>query len=211
MLRVPGREPGPLRAVLAHKDEIGALVKRIGDDGAAVLPDARRRPSRGSGARGRSTCSAATRRCSGVLSFGARHVSEESPQRKQLDDTPLRWRDAWVETKLSAGGAGRGGRRAGLAGRAHPRAQAAGAAGRRRRVRRRLRARRPGRGGRAAAARRAAASPLPRRRARVHRPRGDRLPRRPVVRAADRRRGAGRARGGAGRRRSTASSRGRTR
>ena len=26
VLRVEGREPGPLRSVLAHKDEIGALV-----------------------------------------------------------------------------------------------------------------------------------------------------------------------------------------
>src|SRR5256885_14081048 len=33
VLRVEGREPGPVRAVLAHKDEIGALVKRGGDRG----------------------------------------------------------------------------------------------------------------------------------------------------------------------------------
>ena len=35
----------------------------------------------------------------GVLSFGSRHVSEASPQRAQLDDKPVRWRDVWVETK----------------------------------------------------------------------------------------------------------------
>jgi len=38
----------------------------------------------------------------GVLSFGSRHVSDESPQRKQLDDTPVKWKDAWIETKLSS-------------------------------------------------------------------------------------------------------------
>ena len=81
VLRVPGREPGPLRAVLAHKDEIGALVKRVGDDGrlyCQTLGDAH--PwIWGEGpvdVLGRHTP------VLGVLSFGARHVSEESPKRK---------------------------------------------------------------------------------------------------------------------------------
>ena len=60
----------------------------------------------------------------GVLSFGARHVSEESPQRKQLDDTPLRWRDVWVETKLAPAALAEAGVVPGIARRADPRAQA---------------------------------------------------------------------------------------
>ena len=35
----------------------------------------------------------------GVLSFGSRHVSHESPQKVRQDEAPLRWQDAWVETK----------------------------------------------------------------------------------------------------------------
>ena len=33
VLRIAGREPGPVRAVLAHKDEIGAMVKRVEERG----------------------------------------------------------------------------------------------------------------------------------------------------------------------------------
>jgi putative aminopeptidase FrvX len=100
VLRVAGRESGPMRAVLAHKDEIGALVKRIGDDGrlhCQTLGDAH------PWIWGEGPVDVLGRHASvlGVLSFGARHVSEESPQRKQLDDAPLRWRDVWVETKLT--------------------------------------------------------------------------------------------------------------
>jgi len=100
--RAEGREPGPLVALLAHKDEIAAVVKRVEDDGRvrliglgdahpwvwgeaplALLGDHREVPA--------------------VLSFGSRHVSEESPQRAQLGDDPVRWRDIWAETKCSAG------------------------------------------------------------------------------------------------------------
>jgi putative aminopeptidase FrvX len=100
VVRLAGREPGPLRAVLAHKDEIGALVKRVGENGrlhCQTLGDAH------PWIWGEGPVDVLGRNESivGVLSFGARHVSEESPQRKQLDDTPLRWRDAWVETKRS--------------------------------------------------------------------------------------------------------------
>ena len=38
---------------------------------------------------------------SGILSFGSRHVSHESPQKAQQEDLPLTWQDAWVETKCS--------------------------------------------------------------------------------------------------------------
>ena len=38
----------------------------------------------------------------GVLSFGSRHVSDESDQKRQQEQPGVRWRDAWVETKLDA-------------------------------------------------------------------------------------------------------------
>src|SRR5690348_3998866 len=86
-------------ALLAHKDEIGGLVKRVEEGGrliAQTLGDAHpwiwgEGPVEVLGRSGTVL---------GVLSFGARHVSDESPQRKQLDDTPVKWKDAWIETKL---------------------------------------------------------------------------------------------------------------
>ena len=37
----------------------------------------------------------------GVLSFGSRHISDESPHKEQTEKA-VRWRDAWVETMLDA-------------------------------------------------------------------------------------------------------------
>ncbi len=42
----------------------------------------------------------------GVLSFGSRHISDESPNKEQTEKA-VRWRDAWVETMLDDDGAGR--------------------------------------------------------------------------------------------------------
>jgi putative aminopeptidase FrvX len=101
ILRFEGREPGPPRAVLAHKDEIGAIVKRIDEDG-------RLRIGKLGGSfpwiwgegpvdvLGRHTTVA------GVMSFGSRHVSAESPHKEQQNAAQVRWQDAWVETKLDA-------------------------------------------------------------------------------------------------------------
>jgi putative aminopeptidase FrvX len=88
-------------ALLAHKDEIGGIVKRVEEDGrlrAQTLGDAHpwiwgEGPVEVLGRAGTVL---------GVLSFGARHVSDESPQRTQLDDAPVKWKDAWIETKLGA-------------------------------------------------------------------------------------------------------------
>jgi putative aminopeptidase FrvX len=99
VLRVEGREPGPVRAVLAHKDEIGAMVKRIEERG-------RLRVGKLGGSFpwvwGEGPVDVLGRHATvpGVLSFGARHVSKESAQREQQDSTGVRWQDAWVETKL---------------------------------------------------------------------------------------------------------------
>ena len=100
VLRVDGGEPGPLRAVLAHKDEIGALVKRVGDRGElAVNKLGGSFPwVWGEGpvdVLGRHTA------IPGVLSFGSRHITDESDHKRQQTEAGVRWRDAWVETKLT--------------------------------------------------------------------------------------------------------------
>jgi putative aminopeptidase FrvX len=101
ILMLPGRDPAAAKvALLAHKDEIGGLVKRVEENGrlvAQTLGDAH------PWVWGEGPVEVLGRyeTVTGVLSFGARHVSDESPQRKQLDDTPVKWKDAWIETKLS--------------------------------------------------------------------------------------------------------------
>jgi putative aminopeptidase FrvX len=113
VLRIAGSGERPAVAVAAHKDEIATVVRRVEADGRCrvrglgdthpwvwgetpleLLGDVETVP--------------------GVLSFGARHVSEESAQRKQVDGKePLRWEDAWVETRRSAGELAAAGVRAG--------------------------------------------------------------------------------------------------
>ncbi|MHC5722338.1 MAG: M42 family peptidase, partial [Nostoc sp.] len=39
---------------------------------------------------------------SGILSFGSRHVSHESPQKVHQEDTTVKWENAWIETKLTS-------------------------------------------------------------------------------------------------------------
>jgi putative aminopeptidase FrvX len=97
VLRIEGREPGPLRAVLAHKDEIGAMVKRV--EGAAGCAGKLGGSFPWVWGEGRSTCSAATRRLPACCRSGPPRV-KESPQREQQDSAGVRWQDAWVETKL---------------------------------------------------------------------------------------------------------------
>src|SRR3954454_7267623 len=102
VLRLGGAGDGDgMAALLAHKDEIGGLIKRVEPDGrliAQTLGDAH------PWIWGEGPVEVLGRHDTvlGVLSFGARHVSDESPQRKQLDDAPVKWKDAWIETKLSA-------------------------------------------------------------------------------------------------------------
>ena len=96
---IPGRNPGAI-AITAHKDEIGAIVKSLGEDGQVEV-----RKLGGSFpwvyGEGVVDLLGDNATISGILSFGSRHVSHESPQKVQQEDTPVRWEDAWIETKCT--------------------------------------------------------------------------------------------------------------
>jgi putative aminopeptidase FrvX len=98
--KVAGRGGGAL-AITAHKDEIGAIVTELQDGGRVRV-----RKLGGSFpwvyGEGVVDLLGDARCISGVLSFGSRHVSHASPQFAQKDSAPLRWVDAWIETKLTA-------------------------------------------------------------------------------------------------------------
>lgn len=96
VVRIPGRDSGELVAILAHKDEIGAMVKRIDDGGRLAV-------SKVGGSfpwvwgEGPVDVLGDRDQLTGVLSFGSRHISDESPDKEQTEKA-VRWRDAWVET-----------------------------------------------------------------------------------------------------------------
>lgn len=98
--KIPGQDPTRAIAITAHKDEIGMMVKSIGDDGCLQV---RRLGGSFPWVYGEGVVDILgdEQVVSGILSFGSRHVSHESPQKAQQSDTPLRWEDAWVETKCS--------------------------------------------------------------------------------------------------------------
>jgi putative aminopeptidase FrvX len=97
--KIPGSGGGSL-GITAHKDEIGTIVTDVSEDGRVKV-----RKLGGSfpwvygegvvDLLGEHAC------VSGVLSFGSRHVSHASPQFVHKESAPLRWSDAWVETKLT--------------------------------------------------------------------------------------------------------------
>jgi putative aminopeptidase FrvX len=97
--KIPGSGGGKL-AITAHKDEIGAIVTEVADEGCVKVRKL-------GGAfpwvygEGIVDLLGDARLVSGVLSFGSRHVSHVSPQFAHKESAPLRWADAWVETKLS--------------------------------------------------------------------------------------------------------------
>src|SRR5262245_15940532 len=97
---IPGCGGGKL-AITAHKDEIGAIVTAVRDEG-------RLRVRKLGGSfpwvygEGVVDLLGDNNSVSGILSFGSRHVSHASPQYAHKDSAPLRWSDAWVETKLTA-------------------------------------------------------------------------------------------------------------
>ncbi|MEO1636158.1 MAG: M42 family peptidase, partial [Cyanobacteria bacterium J06631_9] len=87
-------------AITAHKDEIGGIVKRLGPNGKVSV--------RALGGaypwvygEGIVDLLGDYETVSGVLSFGSRHVSHESPQKALQEGKSVEWQNAWVETKLS--------------------------------------------------------------------------------------------------------------
>ncbi|HCF27263.1 MAG TPA: peptidase M42 [Cyanobacteria bacterium UBA11049] len=97
--KIPGRGAGAI-AITAHKDEIGAIVKSINDEGQVEV-----RKLGGSFpwvyGEGVVDLLGDNQTITGILSFGSRHVSHESPQKVQQEDKPVRWEDAWIETKCT--------------------------------------------------------------------------------------------------------------
>lgn len=87
-------------AITAHKDEIGSLVKSIDKHGCLSV-----RKLGGSFpwvyGEGVVDILADTGTLPGILSFGSRHVSHESPQKSFQEKQALHWEDAWIETGLS--------------------------------------------------------------------------------------------------------------
>ncbi len=85
-------------AITAHKDEIGGMVKGLYADGRVQV---RALGGAFPWVYGEGIVDLLGDRAvlPGVLSFGSRHVSHESPQKLRQDEAPLRWQDAWVETK----------------------------------------------------------------------------------------------------------------
>ena len=98
--RIPGQNPQRAIAITAHKDEIGAIIKNIDEDGCL---DVRRLGGSFPWVYGEGVVDIIgdLETISGILSFGSRHVSHESPQQALQDNAPLKWENAWVETKRS--------------------------------------------------------------------------------------------------------------
>ncbi|MEH2061631.1 MAG: M42 family peptidase [Nostoc sp.] len=108
--KIPGKSPDramsndkplPVYAITAHKDEIGAIVKSLGDEGRVKV-------SKLGGSfpwvygEGVVDLLGDNETINGILSFGSRHVSHESPQKVQQEDTTVKWENAWIETKLTS-------------------------------------------------------------------------------------------------------------
>ncbi|MEJ1934519.1 M42 family metallopeptidase [Nostoc sp. NIES-2111] len=96
--KIPGKNSARAIAITAHKDEIGAIVKNIGDVGKVEV---RKLGGAFPWVYGEGVVDLLgdNETISGILSFGSRHVSHESPQKVQQEDTVVKWENAWIETK----------------------------------------------------------------------------------------------------------------
>lgn len=110
--KIPGRDPNRAIAITAHKDEIGMVVKSLYSDGRLSV-----RNLGGSypWIYGEGVVDVLGDRAtlSGILSFGSRHVSHESPQKAQQETRPVTWDTAWIETKRTPAELAEAGIRAG--------------------------------------------------------------------------------------------------
>ncbi|BAZ68744.1 peptidase M42 family protein [Fischerella sp. NIES-4106] len=98
--KIPGKNPDRAIAITAHKDEIGGIVKTIGEQGRVEV---RKLGGAFPWVYGEGVVDLLgdNATISGILSFGSRHVSHESPQKIQQEDTPVKWEDIWIETKCT--------------------------------------------------------------------------------------------------------------
>ncbi|MBW4574915.1 MAG: M42 family peptidase [Aphanothece sp. CMT-3BRIN-NPC111] len=98
--KISGRDSQRAIAITAHKDEIGAIVKTVGTEGRVEV---RRLGGSFPWVYGEGVVDLLgdSQIISGILSFGSRHVSHESPQKAQQEDTAVRWENAWIETKCT--------------------------------------------------------------------------------------------------------------
>jgi putative aminopeptidase FrvX len=98
--KIPGRSSEQSIAITAHKDEIGGIVKAIGEAGRVEV---RRLGGAFPWVYGEGVVDLLgdKQTISGILSFGSRHVSHESPQKSQQENKPVRWENAWIETKCT--------------------------------------------------------------------------------------------------------------
>ena len=96
--KIPGQDASRKIAITGHKDEIGAIVKLIEPNGCLRI-----RKLGGSFpwvyGEGVVDIIGDNQTIQGILSFGSRHVSHESPQKLHQENLVLKWEDAWVETK----------------------------------------------------------------------------------------------------------------
>jgi putative aminopeptidase FrvX len=98
--KIPGKNPQRAIAITAHKDEIGGIVKSIGEAGRVEV---RKLGGAFPWVYGEGVVDLLgdNATISGILSFGSRHVSHESPQKVQQEETSVKWENAWIETKLT--------------------------------------------------------------------------------------------------------------
>ncbi len=98
--KIPGKNPDRAIAITAHKDEIGGIVKTIGEQGKVEV---RKLGGAFPWVYGEGVVDLLgdNATISGILSFGSRHVSHESPQKIQQEDTAVKWENAWIETKCT--------------------------------------------------------------------------------------------------------------
>lgn len=96
--KIPGKNSDQAIAITAHKDEIGGIVKSIGEQGRVEV---RKLGGAFPWVYGEGVVDLLGDHTtiSGILSFGSRHVSHESPQKVQQEDTAVKWEDVWIETK----------------------------------------------------------------------------------------------------------------
>ena len=98
--KIAGRDSSRTLAITAHKDEIAAIVKRVDERGRVEV---RKLGGAFPWVYGEGVVDLLGDRetVSGILSFGSRHVSHESPQKCHQEDTALKWEQVWVDCKRS--------------------------------------------------------------------------------------------------------------